>query len=275
MAAMSDSRPRGAPPAATPERVQPWVVGCALMFLLIGAGRLFSHYGLRHAMLLLVGAGLGIVLYHARFGFTSAFRALIVTGDGRGLRAQMVMLALATLLFAPILALSSPRRWGCRSAQSLGPGGRLYLRHWHATWGRLSVRHALPGRRRLNRHLTHARRFHCRHHTRHIPHAVLVVHALTRVRDAQSTARMDPCHRCAARPVCHHRIGHVRDRIPCPSTTCRRGVRRTALAPRLARPLAPPCGSGRARRAQCRHPSSSPDIPGASPGPFHCGEVKP
>ncbi len=88
-------------------RLQIGVISVALLLLTITAGRLFSHYGLRHAILLLVGASLGIVLYHARFGFTSAFRALILTGDGQGLRAQMLMLTLATLLFAPILALSS------------------------------------------------------------------------------------------------------------------------------------------------------------------------
>jgi hypothetical protein len=94
-------------PAATLilPRLQLWVVGSALLLLAIGAGRLLDDYGWRHAALFLVGAGLGIVLYHARFGFTSAFHALILTGNGQGLRAQMLMLALATLLFAPILAL--------------------------------------------------------------------------------------------------------------------------------------------------------------------------
>jgi hypothetical protein len=94
-------------PAATLilPRLQLWVVGSALLLLAIGAGRLLDDYGWRHAALFLVGAGLGIVLYQARFGFTSAFHALMVTGNGRGLRAQMLMLALATLLFAPILAL--------------------------------------------------------------------------------------------------------------------------------------------------------------------------
>jgi hypothetical protein len=86
-------------------RLQLWVVGSALLLLAIGAGRLLDGYGWRHAALFLVGASLGIVLYHARFGFTSAFHALMVTGNGEGLRAQMLMLALATLHFAPILAL--------------------------------------------------------------------------------------------------------------------------------------------------------------------------
>jgi hypothetical protein len=87
--------------------MQPWVVGCALIVLAMATGRLAQDYGWRHAALFVVGASFGIVLYHAGFGFTAAFRALVATGDGRGLRAQMLMLALATLLFAPILARST------------------------------------------------------------------------------------------------------------------------------------------------------------------------
>ena len=85
-------------------RLQLWVIGLALLLLAVGAGRLLDDYGWRHAALFLVGASLGIVLYQARFGFTSAFHALMRTGNGQGLRAQMLMLALATLFFAPILA---------------------------------------------------------------------------------------------------------------------------------------------------------------------------
>ena len=88
-------------------RMQLWVIGCALILLVVATGKLAQDYGLRHGALFLVGAGFGIVLYHTGFGFTSAFRALITTGDGRGLRAQMLMLTLATLLFAPILARSA------------------------------------------------------------------------------------------------------------------------------------------------------------------------
>lgn len=63
-------------------------------------------YGIRHGALLLIGAALGMVLYHARFGFTTAFRLFVATRDGQGIRAQMLMLALASMLFAPVLAFS-------------------------------------------------------------------------------------------------------------------------------------------------------------------------
>lgn len=87
-----------------PRSVQPRVVGTAGTLLLAGAAWLASDYGLRHAGLFLVGAALGLVLYHAAFGFTTAFRVFVTVGDGRGLRAQMLMLAVATVLFAPFLA---------------------------------------------------------------------------------------------------------------------------------------------------------------------------
>ena len=60
--------------------------------------------GPRLALLFAIGLGLGFALYHARFGFTGAYRRAIVQGDLSGIAAQAVMLALATALFAPVLA---------------------------------------------------------------------------------------------------------------------------------------------------------------------------
>ncbi len=55
-------------------------------------------------MLFLVGGLLGATLYHAAFGFTSAYRRAIVQRDVSGAAAQIAMIAAAMLLFAPILA---------------------------------------------------------------------------------------------------------------------------------------------------------------------------
>ena len=46
-------------------------------------------------------------LYHAAFGFTSAWRVFIADGRGAGLRAQMLMLAVGVALFFPALAAGS------------------------------------------------------------------------------------------------------------------------------------------------------------------------
>jgi uncharacterized membrane protein YedE/YeeE len=87
-----------------PRRAQPRVVAAVGAALLVGAAWLAPRYGARQSALFLVGAALGVVLYHSAFGFTAAFRALVTRGDGRGIRAQMLMLAVATVLFAPLLA---------------------------------------------------------------------------------------------------------------------------------------------------------------------------
>lgn len=57
-----------------------------------------------NAVLFGVGLGLGLVLYRAAFGFTSGYRAWQTERRGAGLRAQLVMLALACALFFPVLA---------------------------------------------------------------------------------------------------------------------------------------------------------------------------
>lgn len=74
-------------------------------FALLIAGTLGAYQiaGLNQALLFLIGGALGMTLYHASFGFTSSWRVFIKERRGRGLRAQMLMLALAVLLFFPAL----------------------------------------------------------------------------------------------------------------------------------------------------------------------------
>jgi uncharacterized protein len=80
----------------------------AVMFaglaLILGGAYLLEGHGWRQATLYLIGGALGITLFHAAFGFTSAWRVFISDRRGAGLRAQMLMLALATLMFLPALA---------------------------------------------------------------------------------------------------------------------------------------------------------------------------
>ena len=84
-------------------QVQPRVITTAAVALGVLAVVLAVPYGWRHGALFIVGGALGLVLYHSAFGFTAAFRALVSVADTRGLRAQMLMLAVATVLFAPML----------------------------------------------------------------------------------------------------------------------------------------------------------------------------
>jgi uncharacterized membrane protein YedE/YeeE len=108
-----------APGPASSPAVQWKIVAAAALTLGAGAIALGAAYGSRHGGLFLVGAGCGIALHHAAFGFTAAYRALVTSGDGRGFRAQLLMLAVATVLFAPVLA--TGRGPGVDAAGALAP----------------------------------------------------------------------------------------------------------------------------------------------------------
>ncbi|WP_237215271.1 YeeE/YedE thiosulfate transporter family protein, partial [Falsiroseomonas oryziterrae] len=74
---------------------------CAL--LAAAAVWLATAHGWRQGTLLLLGAALGLVLFHATFSFAGGFRRLIAERRGVSLRAQVVMLGVAALLFLPVL----------------------------------------------------------------------------------------------------------------------------------------------------------------------------
>ncbi|WP_322105392.1 YeeE/YedE family protein [Paraburkholderia sp. J41] len=98
------------PLARAPRRfdsINPKSLGVALALVVLGAAYLAQTVSARQAALYIVGALLGLTLYHAAFGFTSAWRVFIADGRGAGLRAQMVMLAIGVLLFFPALAAGS------------------------------------------------------------------------------------------------------------------------------------------------------------------------
>lgn len=94
-------------PGLALKRIDLRVVGVAFALLVAGGGALADAFGWRQAALFAVGGALGLVLYHAAFGFTSSWRVFIADRRGAGLRAQMVMLALGCALFFPALAAGS------------------------------------------------------------------------------------------------------------------------------------------------------------------------
>jgi len=87
--------------------INPKPLAFSLVLIALGAVYLAQTVSGRQATLYVVGALLGMTLYHAAFGFTSAWRVFIADGRGAGLRAQMVMLAIGVLLFFPALAAGS------------------------------------------------------------------------------------------------------------------------------------------------------------------------
>ena len=85
-------------------------VGVGVIVSIVLATYLAQNYGWRQGALFGVGLGAGIVLYHAAFGFTSAWRQVMQTGRSAGLRAQLIMLAVTALVFLPLIA--DGQLWG-------------------------------------------------------------------------------------------------------------------------------------------------------------------
>lgn len=120
-----DSRPiesglTEASTAASPAwiKVQWRVVAAALV---LSSALMLAVPGPRMAVLLIIGLGLGITLQHGVFGFTSAYRKFLLKRDTAALNAQLLMLALATIAFLPLL--SAGEFMGRPVAGSLAPFG--------------------------------------------------------------------------------------------------------------------------------------------------------
>ncbi|MFC3997237.1 YeeE/YedE family protein [Nocardiopsis sediminis] len=113
-----------APPPAAP-RPDPvrWVpLGIALAGLAALAAFVGAQHGTRQAVLLLLGGGLGLALFHSRFGFTSAWRQLVAVGNGAGLRAHALLLGATATLFALVIG-TGTGLFGSVPAPSAGPIG--------------------------------------------------------------------------------------------------------------------------------------------------------
>ena len=87
--------------ATHPVQRTPVVAGLVVLAVLAWQA---SEFGINKALLVVIGAGLGITLYHAAFGFTGAYKRAMTSGDISGVTAQLVMLAIAIVLFAPVLS---------------------------------------------------------------------------------------------------------------------------------------------------------------------------
>jgi uncharacterized protein len=102
MRAPRDDQTMASIPAAPPIQIRAMVIALAALGVL---GAILAGSAPRLALLLAIGAALGVTLFHASFGFASAYRRWIVAGDAGAMRAQLAMLAAATILCAPLLAL--------------------------------------------------------------------------------------------------------------------------------------------------------------------------
>jgi len=97
----------------------PYVAGALIAIMVVAA--LVSGQGMKSAALFFIGIGIGLTLYHAAFGFTTAYRQAIRDKDLTGVAAQFVMLVLAMLMFAPVLA--EGEAFGQRVGGAVAPVG--------------------------------------------------------------------------------------------------------------------------------------------------------
>ncbi|WP_053958196.1 YeeE/YedE family protein [Sulfobacillus thermosulfidooxidans] len=79
------------------------IVSIAVTVLGLGVIVLGSFQSWTLATLFGIGCVLGLGLYHTHYGFTSSFRHFLLDRRSAGLRAQMLMILIANMLFLPLL----------------------------------------------------------------------------------------------------------------------------------------------------------------------------
>jgi uncharacterized membrane protein YedE/YeeE len=108
----------GTLPAAEPVQARALAGG---LIALLALGAVVWQHGARMPALLVLGALLGATLHLSSFGFASSYRRLIEAREVSGVRAQLLMLAAATVLFAPVLA--QGEWFGRELAGAVAPAG--------------------------------------------------------------------------------------------------------------------------------------------------------
>jgi len=103
------------PIAAKPQALLLTFVGVAAL----GLFGYFLDQNSPQALLFLLGLGIGVTLLFSAYGFSGAYRKLLTDKDMTGVVAQLVMLGIAIVIFAPILASGSV--WGQRMSGSFAP----------------------------------------------------------------------------------------------------------------------------------------------------------
>jgi uncharacterized protein len=89
--------------------------------LLGGTVLIGNEVSAKMAVLFLIGSGLGFALLHGAFGFTAGWRQLVTRSDGRGMRAQFLVVGLTMLAFIPLINGYAPD--GLSPAGAIAPVG--------------------------------------------------------------------------------------------------------------------------------------------------------
>lgn len=116
---MNTATPSSATTPVNPERGFLLFVASFILLATLGIGWAVDA---RQAFLFLLGSAFGLTLFHASFGFTGGWRRFILERRGRALRAQLLMVGVAALLFIPLLA-SDISPWGRPLAGAFAPVG--------------------------------------------------------------------------------------------------------------------------------------------------------
>lgn len=82
--------------------------GALLALVALGA---YGEAGPRQAVAALIGGVAGLALYHASFGFTSAWRKIVTERRGAGLRAQFLLILLTSAVSFPLIAWGQLLGW--------------------------------------------------------------------------------------------------------------------------------------------------------------------
>ena len=84
-------------------QVDRFIVSTALVGLALLGGLIWLAAAPFMVALFVVGAALGMALYHGAFGFTAGWRNLVVKKRGAGMRAQLLLFGVTSLIMVPML----------------------------------------------------------------------------------------------------------------------------------------------------------------------------
>ncbi len=91
-------------PASNVWPVDRFITATAAIILLLLGYLIYIETAPFLLALYIVGAVMGVALFHGSFGFTGAWRTFVITGSAAGMRAQLIMFAAVTVLVVPLLA---------------------------------------------------------------------------------------------------------------------------------------------------------------------------
>lgn len=84
--------------------IDPFITATALCMIVLMGWLIAIETAPFLVALYAIGTVLGMALYHASLGFTGAWRNFTLTGQAAGMRAQLVMIAVATILIVPLVS---------------------------------------------------------------------------------------------------------------------------------------------------------------------------